>query len=61
MEEFITAGIEGQLLAILNRCRLALNDTYRSNISTVDGKAISLNALKGKKLDTIPIYMTTST
>ena len=49
MEDFITTGIEEQLLAELNRCRLALHAKCRSDISTGGGKAISLKAFKGKK------------
>ena len=57
MEDFIAAGIEGDILAKLNIFRLALCVTCRSNISTGGGKAILINALKGNKKWTLDQYI----
>ena len=48
MEDFIATGTQGDLPVKINRCRLALHATCRSDISTGEGKAISPNALKDK-------------
>ena len=49
MGDFIAACIKGEPHSKINRCHIALHATCRSDISTVNGKAISLNAIKGKK------------
>ena len=57
MEDFIEADIDGYILAELNRFRLTFRANCRSDISTGDGKDISLNTLKGKKNWTLEWYI----
>ena len=57
MEDFIEADIDGYIMAELNRFRLTFRANCRSEISTGDGKDISLNTLKGKKNWTLEWYI----
>lgn len=49
MEEFARANFRGPDLASLNICRIILHSVTLADISTVDGKAITLDAWQGRR------------
>ena len=52
MDSFLDKGIKGEIITKANKCRIHLKAFHLSDITTGDGKAITISSWNGALLDT---------
>ena len=52
MDSFLDKGIKGKIITKANKCRIHLKAFHLSDITTGDGKAITISSWNGALLDT---------